>query len=441
MAQIINDPSLGASLGESFGTGLTNTLNLLAQHKIEELMYQKGIKRAAKGFEPLFGKKASETFASWSPDLQKAALQNPGLIQLLLGGESEGEEQQAQPQQSPMMSSLQNIQGPNQVQGPTPQQQQFLHSLANPELSPRSQNPIFGQQHQAQQLPQQPIAQQQVQAEPNVVGQGPKETAIEKKARLIADAFKSTEQRKLESEERRSAFKETKEERQKILEEGRSAKETLRDLDRMEELNKEGKLDTPGYTEFLKRSGLDIPALMNPESQEFQKIAQNFLRDAKTYFGGKVSNFEVEQFLKTIPSLSQSPEGRQRVIAGLKNIANAKKAYADTYLEIFNESKGVPPLDVNEQIYERVDKRLDKLSEKFRQDLSKEVPKGQHKLITALQAGAGSAAKIAAPAIAGAALGSIIPGVGTAAGGAAGGLYGLTSPFISRFLNSMGQEG
>ena len=207
---------------------------------------------------------------------------------------------------------------------------------------------------------------------------------------VLEQLHRKQQQENTDREFEERAFKETREERLKILEEGNAAKGTIRDLDRMEQLNREGNLDTPGYIEMLKRSGLDIPALMNPESEEFLKIAQNFLKDAKVYYGGKVSNYEVEQFLKTIPSLSQSPEGRKRVIAGLKNIANAKKAYADTYLEIYKENGGKPPIDMNEQIYERVDKKLDKLSEKFLEDISKPVPAGQNKFITALQSSLGS---------------------------------------------------
>ena len=67
-------------------------------------------------------------------------------------------------------------------------------------------------------------------------------------------------------------------------------------------------------TILVMQKGLDIAALSKPGTEEFQKIAANFFRDAKTYFGGQVSNYEIEQFLKTIPNLSQSNTGRQRVI-------------------------------------------------------------------------------------------------------------------------------
>src|SRR5690606_23151303 len=109
--------------------------------------------------------------------------------------------------------------------------------------------------------------------------------------------------------------------RTKVLEEKSAAQNVLDDLERMKELESgDAQLDTPGYVEFLERSGLNIPALMNPESEEFQKLRQTQLRDAKQYFGGRVSNFEMDQFLKSIPSLNQSPEGRKRVIANMERI-------------------------------------------------------------------------------------------------------------------------
>ena len=224
------------------------------------------------------------------------------------------------------------------------------------------------------------------------------------------------------SKEVANRFKETKEITDRILADKRASRSELQDLDRIEELSSSGKLDTPGYVEFLNRSGFDIPALMNPESEEFQKIQQGFLKGAKQYFGGRISNYEVEQFLKTIPSLSQSPEGRQRVIAGLKKIARGKSEYFDAYQEVIKKHKGVPPYDLDYQIEQVAEKRLDKISDQFRKDLNKPVPKGQNKLITALQAGLGSSVKPLAKTALGATAGGLIGGpvgAGIGAGGAA----------------------
>jgi hypothetical protein len=195
----------------------------------------------------------------------------------------------------------------------------------------------------------------------------------------------------LSQQERAAQFKAAAPIRKEIAEDAKTARAALRDLGRMEELNASGKLDTPGYVEFLQRVGLDIPALMqNPESEEFQKIAAGFMRDARKYFGARVSNFEIEQFLKTIPTLSQSPEGRKRVMANLKYVHGSALARAEAAREIMAENRGIPPYDLQEQVEERLDKKLDALADKFKKDLEKPVPPGQNKLITALEAIAGS---------------------------------------------------
>lgn len=223
-------------------------------------------------------------------------------------------------------------------------------------------------------------------------------------------------------------FKETKEFRREILEGKREARSTLKDLDRLEELSKSGKLDTPGYVSFLERSGLDIPALMSEESQEFSKIQQGFLKNAKKYFGGRVSNFEVSQFLKTVPSLSMTPSGRERVVANLKYIARGAEEYYKAYEEVLRENGGIPPYDVEELVERKSEKRLDRIYDQFKKEVNKPITKGQNRFITGLQAGAGSLVKPLAGALGGAAIGSVVPGVGTALGalGGAGGALGAS---------------
>lgn len=260
-----------------------------------------------------------------------------------------------------------------------------------------------------------------------------------KEQRIQANEDRKFEQaeRKMEEANKRAQFKETKAERNEILNKGKQAKQTLHDLDRFQELEDSGKLDTPGYVEFLKRSGLDIPALQNPESQEFNKIAANFIRGAKDIFGARVTNQELEQFLKTIPNLSQSPEGRKRVIANMRYIARGDVERSNALKELIQENKGVPPYDLLEQVDSKVEKKLDKLSKKLREDLEKPVPKGQNRLITALQTGAGSTlSKVGSTlggALKGAAIGAgtgallggtIVPGLGTIPGAGAGAIRG-----------------
>lgn len=204
--------------------------------------------------------------------------------------------------------------------------------------------------------------------------------------------------------ERAEAFKQTKAERKEFVDKARAAKQNLRDLNRLEELEKEG-LPSAGYTEFLKNSGFDLPTLQGASGEEFNKIAANFIKNARAYFGSRISNFELESFLKTIPNLSQSPEGRKRVISNLKNISRLEVEAGNAAREIISKHKGIPPLDLMERVEKKLDKKADKLAEKFKEDLKRPVPQAQNPLLTVAQSALGSL--IGAP-------GKILGGIGSA---------------------------
>lgn len=330
--QVIDDIGAGGRLGAALGTGLQQ----IAQHKLSQLQKQYDLQtersRYAQGLAPILGKDTANFLSNLNPEERKYALQNIGSLM-----------------------QLQNVPG---------QQQVGLAALVQP-----------GQQPQEGQ---------------------PQEVPTQDRARLIEDIFTSPhekrEKEKLElkkqqmaSQEKLAAFKETKPERKEILNEAKSAKDTLARLDRMDELSKKGKLDSPIYLELLKKSGFDVPALTTPDSQEFRKLEVDFLRDAKNIFGARVTNYEASQFLKTIPSLSQSKEGRERVIRNLKLINEGKLVRADALKEILKENKGTPPLDLAEQIEERVSPKIDKLLNEFRRGAQGKVQKTFNDLPPAAQ--------------------------------------------------------
>ena len=445
----INDPysSRAAAFGSEFGAGLGEGLQYLMKEKLESMQrqqQQKGLYNAGRsaGMSP-----EEANFYSMLPEKQGATF-------LSGWAQTRGAQPQYQQQMDTGMQAMAE-QHPQLAQQQLQQQQelqQLLQSAAKPlnvqellnAVAPRG--PMGPQQQMPSELQQPQMAQpQQIQAQqaplgaPNRIPLTPAEifakgleTPQMRQQRELAEK-KLAQQRELAERketaaERREAFKQTKEERKAIINDYKQAKDSLADLDRFEELEQSGNLDTPGYVEFLKRSGLDIPALMNPESEEFQKIANNFVRDAKTYFGGRVSNFEVDQFLKTIPSLSQSPEGRKRVIDNLKRLNRGKVEYYKSFKDIMNDNKNIPPLDLLEQVQEKADTKISAIADQFRKDLAKPVPKGQSKLITALQSTAGTVAgrlpKAAAGAGLGAYAGSKLGPAGTVAGGIIGGLGG-----------------
>lgn len=234
--------------------------------------------------------------------------------------------------------------------------------------------------------------------------------------------------------EAKEIMKLSKEDVKEIRSKASAAKQQKNDLERLIELEKDNKLDSATYDAFLTNSGLDIAALRSPESQEFNKIVNNFVRDIKSIFGARISNQEMEQFMKTLPSLSQSPEGRKRVVSNLMRIARENEKRGQLLNKILRDNKGSLPADWQVQIEDRMGKKLDKIAQAFKKDLSRPVPEAE----SALKVGAGAVAGKAAPIALGAGIGSIVPGIGTGVGAGLGALSGAAFPYIMRALSRLG---
>lgn len=437
-------PQGPASFGESLGSGLGSGLAALAQLKLNQVaarQQQNTFSQALQGIG--ISPEVAQFVAAQNPKNQGLALQNlPALMQLSGGKGQQGGQAQSfgggQTANALQQASIaqQPTGGGQAAQPATPLQalqglpKTGADLITNPLTSDAIRNAMsrlqLGEQagKQVGKLPQDEALQeafaQALQPQQATPQQGPPvpaagvaaqqaPTSPATSADILKDIFTSPEekrrQRLLEIEEKKLAlkqeqtakqekaerFKATKELRTEVYNKAQNARRELRDLDRMQELDETGKLDDPSYVEFLKRSGLDIPSLlMNPESEEFQKIATGFIREAKQYFGGRITNYDIEQFLKTIPSLSQSPDGRKRVIAGLKQLKRGDLAYNETLREIMKENEGVPPYDLMEQVGDRIEGKLDKIALKFREDLRRPVPKGESGALTGFGAALGS---------------------------------------------------
>lgn len=172
-------------------------------------------------------------------------------------------------------------------------------------------------------------------------------------------------QKTAKGSEAASKFKETKEARKELLSQAKAARENNMRLNRMEELNEKGTLVTGLYNDMLKRFGIDYAALKNPDSQEFEKLSTDMLRNAKEIFGSRVTNLEVQTFLKTIPTLSQTQEGRSRVIRNLRLLNEGALVRSQALKDILKENQGVPPYDIAEQVEEKVGPKLEEISGEF----------------------------------------------------------------------------
>ena len=72
--------------------------------------------------------------------------------------------------------------------------------------------------------------------------------------------------------------------------------------------------------------------------------------------------------------MSQSPEGRKRVISNLKRFSRISLEYNKAMKKIIEENKGVPPMDLMEKVDSKVEKKIDKITKLFKEDLNKDVP-------------------------------------------------------------------
>ncbi len=438
MAQVINDPYRNQSqkdytANQPYVNGVSALLSGLIQGKTQELVQRKEQQKTASGLQHLLKipSKEAHHLASLDPKLLehvvKSKLAEPsrqayaqGLNQIF-GSDQKQQQQQNQmipDNQSNMIMQDQSQNNPDIQQAMSVKnQQQDLQQGAIPQLGELNEK-------QASDLANLSLKKQKM-------------TLEEKREQRRFEH----EEKKFAHEMRKDALDETKEIRKELFGKKKAANNALESISRLEELEKEG-LPTAGWSEFVKNAGLDIAALNGAPAEEYNKIAANFVRDAKAIFGNRLTDVDLQQFLKTVPSLSNSPEGRKRINANLKRIANLDIAAVDAFNDIVKKNDGIPPLDLDSQLDEALEKKRDSVYEKFKADLQKPVPASQNKFLTAAASVGGSAlgtlgsaashtASKSGPLITGALLGGRFGGP---YGAAAGGAIGLLGSSVFDFL-------
>ncbi len=156
-----------------------------------------------------------------------------------------------------------------------------------------------------------------------------------------------------------------------------AANEDLR-LDRMVVLDKEKNVSAPTLIKVLDAFGLPIGILSNPATEEFRKLEADFVRDvSKVFPGGKVTNYELQSYLRTIPGLMNSPEGRKEIIRNRKLMNEAKKVRYDEYKKILKENNGKKPQNLGILLEERTQDKIADIEDRFREGIEKSVDKFQ----------------------------------------------------------------
>lgn len=483
--QIIRQPDdmgdLLSRLGRGLGTGLGSGLQNLAKFKLEKLKQQQQASQLKQGGLP-------EVLAYLDPQVQASYLKEYGAQQqrsqqdvaqniadqyvqraeqeAFLGDQAAPLQQLAQAQQLQLTpeeqeQGLQGLQGLQQgISGQDIQSQMANQIAQSPgmtqllgKLDPQPVVQPKEAQQRAQQLQQaaQQLQQaQEVPAEPKRKISNSSEAQLKRTVDALnktlldpsvdSRAKKNLRERKDKQEEkltkmRDRLFDKTESTRKEITDKARNAIEMIGVLEDQKNINEKGELDTPGFLKFLDEIGLgDIDALKTGDTQSFIKSTGSFFKGLKQLFGGRITDNEIRLFLKTIPNLYQSPEGRRRIIESLLTGHRGSLVRAQEMDKIIENNEGIPTNTLSRDVDRASAGELKKLREQYlKETKKKKLEPLESRSSTIFKALAGKALSSVPSALkgalkgglAGAAFGKKFGGVGTLGGAGLGALAGL----------------
>jgi hypothetical protein len=143
----------------------------------------------------------------------------------------------------------------------------------------------------------------------------------------------------------------------------RGFEDELRRLNMMSKLNDSEKL--PKGMERLNinwtTGDIRYPALANPETQLFVKSVNDFTTKAKETYGARVTNFELGTFMRRLPTLANTTEGRRLILEQMKANDEINKLYYDSLNDVYDHY-GLRNIDTQQA--EKIAKDLRKDDEK-----------------------------------------------------------------------------
>lgn len=114
-------------------------------------------------------------------------------------------------------------------------------------------------------------------------------------------------------------------------------------------------------------------------AQEVIKLTVDMLSGAKDTYGARVTNFDAQQYLKKLPSLLNTPEGKKRVLRDLKILNKINSLEREGILEEFKKAGGTGAIPFSE-----AQRRGRKNKEKEIMELRKQFIRPNNKNFSAL---------------------------------------------------------
>jgi len=142
-------------------------------------------------------------------------------------------------------------------------------------------------------------------------------------------------------------------------------------LDILEGLNNSKKLPKDLARLNVDDEGnLRLPFATNPETERYVKTLNEFSKGAKDTFGSRVTNFDLQQYLRRFPTLLNSEEGRRQLLDQMKIVNQINAVYYKNLKDVYDKAGGVRNIDTDaaERFAEKKsDKKINELAEKFKE--------------------------------------------------------------------------
>lgn len=379
MAQILpRTPGIGELFGQGLGQGLGSGLNKLAEHKLNQVFQRQQQSSVAQGLTALgFGQEQASQISMLPPELQSVIVKNylqgaesAGLDQALAGILGTGSEQVQQREDQGIQQLLQQVAPQQQQRGPElTGKDALLNAIQDYQTrqNPQQQNPTqTNSLTPTSQVPQKGNDLQDILTRPRLSPEHRLKVASLQQQRQLHN-------QKLSAKEQEVISKETKPYYDEVSKKAKSAKENKIRLDKLEKLIDNNEISSPLFSRTVELTS-DIPAmgtflryLETPGDEEFKKLSNDFVKNAKDYFGSRLTDADLKVFMQTVPALTQTREGKKRVINNLNafgEIDLLKKKAAD---QIIKENGGTRPRDIDAQVEDRISSQVDEIANRFKE--------------------------------------------------------------------------
>ena len=131
---------------------------------------------------------------------------------------------------------------------------------------------------------------------------------------------------------------------------------------------KDEDLISPTAAVFLESLGIPLGALDDPSSELYQKLSQDLLKGLPETYGNRILKVEVDNFLKTIPTLMNSADGRRMIASNMLKLGEMKEVYYNEMRSqqkhYLDENKSFPK-DFQQRIFDQVKPQIDRINNEF----------------------------------------------------------------------------